>query len=259
MIILTICSYNRIYSLYLDYVSVIDSHVDIKTGFFSGIFSVLSQLCAGQESCFSPKMLVGHFMCLDVGLHLALCQNKLVCCVQLCAYIMSLSPLDGTHSSSDPWNSSNGISQSSYGGMLAGSSSHMSQSGNYSSLHSHDRLVSSWWNLDTWNGRSAAVIRFWFALLWTIEGVACADGNFSVSAPSTVGMWGCISGFRLVIVSGVSADPLCVWSGLVCLSAFSWLLIRGRLQMLPSLHHTPSLSNFITAWEMSKENVEISK
>ncbi|TKS70134.1 Transcription factor 12 [Collichthys lucidus] len=50
---------------------------------------------------------------------------------------------DGTHSSSDPWNSSNGISQSGYGGMLAGSSSHMPQSGNYGSLHSHDRLVSS--------------------------------------------------------------------------------------------------------------------
>uniref|UniRef100_A0A672IP71 BHLH domain-containing protein n=1 Tax=Salarias fasciatus TaxID=181472 RepID=A0A672IP71_SALFA len=47
---------------------------------------------------------------------------------------------DGTHSSTDPWNSSNGISQAGYGGMLAGSSSHMPQSGNYSSLHSHDRL-----------------------------------------------------------------------------------------------------------------------
>ncbi|XP_008335180.1 transcription factor 12 isoform X1 [Cynoglossus semilaevis] len=47
---------------------------------------------------------------------------------------------DGTHSSSDPWNSSNGISQPGYGGMLTGSSSHMPQSGNYSSLHSHDRL-----------------------------------------------------------------------------------------------------------------------
>uniref|UniRef100_A0A672ZD89 BHLH domain-containing protein n=1 Tax=Sphaeramia orbicularis TaxID=375764 RepID=A0A672ZD89_9TELE len=47
---------------------------------------------------------------------------------------------DGTHSSSDPWNSSNGITQPGYGGMLAGSSSHMPQSGNYSSLHSHDRL-----------------------------------------------------------------------------------------------------------------------
>lgn len=47
---------------------------------------------------------------------------------------------DGSHSSSDPWNSSNGISQPGYGGMLAGSSSHMAQSGNYSSLHSHDRL-----------------------------------------------------------------------------------------------------------------------
>ncbi|XP_061820078.1 transcription factor 12 isoform X2 [Nerophis lumbriciformis] len=47
---------------------------------------------------------------------------------------------DGTHSSSDPWNSTNGISQPGYGGMLTGSSSHMPQSGNYSSLHSHDRL-----------------------------------------------------------------------------------------------------------------------
>uniref|UniRef100_A0A3B3ZQK1 BHLH domain-containing protein n=1 Tax=Periophthalmus magnuspinnatus TaxID=409849 RepID=A0A3B3ZQK1_9GOBI len=47
---------------------------------------------------------------------------------------------DGTHSSSDPWSSSNGISQTGYGGMLTGSSSHMPQSGNYSSLHSHERL-----------------------------------------------------------------------------------------------------------------------
>ncbi|XP_072236625.1 transcription factor 12 isoform X3 [Leuresthes tenuis] len=47
---------------------------------------------------------------------------------------------DGTHSSSDPWNSSSGINQPGYGGMLPGSSSHMPQSGNYSSLHSHDRL-----------------------------------------------------------------------------------------------------------------------
>lgn len=47
---------------------------------------------------------------------------------------------DGTHSSSDPWSSSNGISQTGYGGMLSGSSSHMPQSGNYSNLHSHDRL-----------------------------------------------------------------------------------------------------------------------
>ncbi|XP_077374680.1 transcription factor 12 isoform X2 [Festucalex cinctus] len=47
---------------------------------------------------------------------------------------------DGTHSSSDPWNSTNGINQPSYGGMLPGSSSHIPQSGNYSSLHSHERL-----------------------------------------------------------------------------------------------------------------------
>ncbi|XP_051508588.1 transcription factor 12 isoform X2 [Myxocyprinus asiaticus] len=47
---------------------------------------------------------------------------------------------DGAHNSSDPWNASNGISQPGYGGMLGGSSSHMPQSGNYSNLHSHDRL-----------------------------------------------------------------------------------------------------------------------
>ncbi|XP_034052852.1 transcription factor 12 isoform X4 [Gymnodraco acuticeps] len=47
---------------------------------------------------------------------------------------------DGTHSSSDPWNSSNGISQPSYTGMLSGSSSHMPQSGNYNGMHAHDRL-----------------------------------------------------------------------------------------------------------------------
>ncbi|XP_077569356.1 transcription factor 12 isoform X2 [Stigmatopora nigra] len=47
---------------------------------------------------------------------------------------------DGTHSSSDHWNSTNGISQTGYGGMLPGSSSHMPQSGNYTGLHSHDRL-----------------------------------------------------------------------------------------------------------------------
>uniref|UniRef100_A0A672M811 Transcription factor 12-like n=1 Tax=Sinocyclocheilus grahami TaxID=75366 RepID=A0A672M811_SINGR len=46
----------------------------------------------------------------------------------------------GTHNSSDLWNSSSGISQPGYGGMLGGSSSHMPQSGNYSNLHSHDRL-----------------------------------------------------------------------------------------------------------------------
>uniref|UniRef100_A0A4W5MC79 Transcription factor 12 n=1 Tax=Hucho hucho TaxID=62062 RepID=A0A4W5MC79_9TELE len=47
---------------------------------------------------------------------------------------------DGTHNSSDLWNSSNGINQPSYGGMLGGSSSHMPQSGNYVNMHSHDRL-----------------------------------------------------------------------------------------------------------------------
>ncbi|XP_067104783.1 transcription factor 12 isoform X2 [Osmerus mordax] len=47
---------------------------------------------------------------------------------------------DGTHSSSDQWNSSNGISQPGYSGMLGVSSSHMPQSGNYGNLHSHERL-----------------------------------------------------------------------------------------------------------------------
>lgn len=48
---------------------------------------------------------------------------------------------DATHGSSDPWSSSNGIGQSAYGGgMLGGSSTHMTQSGSYSNLHSHERL-----------------------------------------------------------------------------------------------------------------------
>ncbi|XP_068882093.1 transcription factor 12 isoform X3 [Aphelocoma coerulescens] len=46
---------------------------------------------------------------------------------------------DGTHNS-DLWSSSNGMSQPGYGGMLGGSSSHMSQSSSYGSLHTHDRL-----------------------------------------------------------------------------------------------------------------------
>ncbi|XP_073474898.1 transcription factor 12 isoform X13 [Aquarana catesbeiana] len=44
---------------------------------------------------------------------------------------------DGSHNSSELWNSSNGVGQPGYGGMM-GSSSHMSQSNNYGSLH--DRL-----------------------------------------------------------------------------------------------------------------------
>ncbi|XP_053320168.1 transcription factor 12 isoform X3 [Spea bombifrons] len=45
---------------------------------------------------------------------------------------------DGSHNSSELWNSTNGISQPGYGGMLGSSSSHMSQSSSYGSLH--DRL-----------------------------------------------------------------------------------------------------------------------
>ncbi|XP_048418502.2 transcription factor 12 isoform X2 [Stegostoma tigrinum] len=47
---------------------------------------------------------------------------------------------EGNHNSSDLWNSTNGMHQPSYGGMLGSSSSHVSQSSSYSSLHTHDRL-----------------------------------------------------------------------------------------------------------------------
>nr|XP_048279141.1 transcription factor 12 isoform X7 [Myodes glareolus] len=47
---------------------------------------------------------------------------------------------DGTHSSSDLWSSSNGMSQPGFSGILGTSTSHMSQSSSYGSLHSHDRL-----------------------------------------------------------------------------------------------------------------------
>ncbi|XP_072471867.1 transcription factor 12 isoform X4 [Notamacropus eugenii] len=47
---------------------------------------------------------------------------------------------DGTHNSSDLWSSSNGMSQPGYGGILGTSTSHMSQSSSYGSLHTHDRL-----------------------------------------------------------------------------------------------------------------------
>lgn len=47
---------------------------------------------------------------------------------------------DGHHNS-DPWSSSSGMNQPSYGGML-GNSSHIPQSSSYCSLHPHDRLQS---------------------------------------------------------------------------------------------------------------------
>ncbi|XP_055986704.1 transcription factor 12 isoform X2 [Sorex fumeus] len=47
---------------------------------------------------------------------------------------------DGTHNSSDLWSSSNGMSQPGFGGILGTSTSHVSQSSSYGSLHSHDRL-----------------------------------------------------------------------------------------------------------------------
>ncbi|XP_068131612.1 transcription factor 12 isoform X6 [Hyperolius riggenbachi] len=42
---------------------------------------------------------------------------------------------DGSHNSSELWNSTNGIGQPGYGGMMGSSSSHMSQSNNFGSLH----------------------------------------------------------------------------------------------------------------------------
>ncbi|XP_028561689.2 transcription factor 12 isoform X7 [Podarcis muralis] len=47
---------------------------------------------------------------------------------------------DGSHSASDLWSPSNGMSQPAFGGMLESSSSHMSQSSSYGSRHTHDRL-----------------------------------------------------------------------------------------------------------------------
>ncbi|KAB0394435.1 hypothetical protein E2I00_014930 [Balaenoptera physalus] len=55
-------------------------------------------------------------------------------------FYISLFVLDGTHNSSDLWSSSNGMSQPGFGGILGTSTSHMSQSSSYGSLHSHDRL-----------------------------------------------------------------------------------------------------------------------
>ncbi|XP_048375612.1 transcription factor 12 isoform X2 [Sphaerodactylus townsendi] len=47
---------------------------------------------------------------------------------------------DGTHSASDLWSPSNGVSQPGYGGILGSSSSHISHPGGYGSLHTHERL-----------------------------------------------------------------------------------------------------------------------
>ncbi|XP_072838211.2 transcription factor 12 isoform X2 [Pogona vitticeps] len=46
---------------------------------------------------------------------------------------------DGTHSASELWSPSNGMSQPGYGGLLE-SSSHISHSGSFGSRHSHERL-----------------------------------------------------------------------------------------------------------------------
>ncbi|KAG8440441.1 hypothetical protein GDO86_006261 [Hymenochirus boettgeri] len=45
---------------------------------------------------------------------------------------------DGTHNSSELWNSTNGISQSGYSGIVGNSSSHVSQSSTFANLH--DRM-----------------------------------------------------------------------------------------------------------------------
>ena len=51
---------------------------------------------------------------------------------------------DGTHSASELWSPSNGMSQPGYGGLLE-SSSHISHSGSFGSRHSHERLVRPTW------------------------------------------------------------------------------------------------------------------
>ncbi|XP_041059802.1 transcription factor 12-like isoform X5 [Carcharodon carcharias] len=47
---------------------------------------------------------------------------------------------DGIHNGPDVWNSSSGMGQPGYGGLMANSSSHLSQSGGYSNLHPQERL-----------------------------------------------------------------------------------------------------------------------
>ncbi|XP_067824377.1 transcription factor 4-like isoform X2 [Heptranchias perlo] len=47
---------------------------------------------------------------------------------------------DGIHNGPDVWNSSSGMGQPGYGGLMGNSSSHLSQSGGYSNLHPHERL-----------------------------------------------------------------------------------------------------------------------
>ncbi|XP_060702545.1 transcription factor 12-like isoform X3 [Hemiscyllium ocellatum] len=47
---------------------------------------------------------------------------------------------DGIHNGPDVWTSSSGIGQPGYGNLMANSSSHLSQSGGYSNLHSQERL-----------------------------------------------------------------------------------------------------------------------
>lgn len=111
---------------------------------FFVFISVLSHLCSGQGSCFSSKRKRTPSLKRRVGGYpLSGTVARLKCMLYIIIYWIALLSLDGTHSSSDPWNSSNGISQPSYTGMLSGSSSHMPQSGNYNGMHAHDRLVSS--------------------------------------------------------------------------------------------------------------------
>ncbi|XP_067872460.1 transcription factor 4-like isoform X5 [Heterodontus francisci] len=47
---------------------------------------------------------------------------------------------DGIHNGPDVWNSSSAMGQPGYGGLMANSSSHLSQSGGYTNLHPHERL-----------------------------------------------------------------------------------------------------------------------
>ncbi|XP_069784795.1 transcription factor 12-like isoform X17 [Narcine bancroftii] len=47
---------------------------------------------------------------------------------------------DGIHNGPDVWNSSSGMGQSGYGGLMGNTTSHLSQAGGYSNLHSQERL-----------------------------------------------------------------------------------------------------------------------
>ncbi|XP_051893612.1 transcription factor 12-like isoform X6 [Pristis pectinata] len=52
----------------------------------------------------------------------------------------SSKPSDGIHNGPDVWNSSSGMGQPSYGGLMGNTTTHLSQAGGYSNLHPQERL-----------------------------------------------------------------------------------------------------------------------